>query len=139
MRNWRLVGVAVVAMVAGAFLAACEDDGGGSSDGGSVNSVVGVWGVREGSSVTPETATTWWEFRSDGTYTYYNDAGLTSEHLSGTYVQDGNRFYGPFVNPGVGNGDIDGTLSDDGQTFQMNFIEHWHSPSKVVPQAGVRL
>jgi hypothetical protein len=130
----------VLALVSAAVLVGCEDDGGGSDSGGSsVNSVVGTWAVTEGTTPSAATATTWWEFRSDGTFTYFNDAALTSEHLSGTYVQDGNRFFGPFVNPGVGNGDIDGTLSDDGQTFQMNFIEHWHSPSKVVPQAGARL
>lgn len=139
MMQMRWLGIGLVALATMGLSAGCEDDGGSSSDGGSVNSVVGKWAVSQGTTPSVDNATTWWEFRSDGTFTYYNDAGFTSEHLSGTYSQDGNSFSGPFVNPGVGDGRIEGTLSEDGQTFQMNFIEYWHSPPKVVPQAGARL
>lgn len=109
-----------------------DDDGGGGGGGGSV---VGryemVW--QDGGG------TTWWQFNEDGTYAYYNDAGFNSKHISGTYSQDGNRITGPFENPGVGSGEIDAILSDDGKSLQIDFIEHWHSPYKHVPLAGTRI
>ena len=141
MRQMRWLALGLMAMAATGLFAGCNSDDGGSSDSGSSGggSVVGTWAVTEGTSVTPETATSWWVFYSDGNFTYFNNPELTSVHLTGTYTADGSTFAGSFVNPGVGDGNIDGVVSDDGKTFQMDFIEHWHDPSKHVPLAGVRL
>ena len=67
-------------------------------------------------------------FSSDGTWAEYNDAALTERHLGGTYTQSGNHVSGTGNNPGVGDLDIDGTVSDDGKTMELDFIEHWHDP-----------
>ena len=135
MKNWLCLGL----VSAGLLLvnAGCEDGGGSSGGGG--GSVVGTWAVKQGTTPSSTDPDTFWVFYDNGTFTYFNDSSLSSEHLSGTYTQDGSHFFGPFTNPGVGEGEIDGTVNDDGETFQMEFIEHWHSPYKHVDQAGIRL
>ena len=82
---------------------------------------------------------TFWKFNADGTVVEYNDPGFSSRHLSGTYAQDGQNVRGPFTNPGVGDGEIVCTLSNDGTSMQMDFIEHWHQPFKHVPLTGAKL
>jgi hypothetical protein len=41
------------------------------------------------------------------------------------------------VNPGVGNGKIEGTFEDNSMT--MDFIEYWHTPAKHVPYTGSKI
>jgi len=141
MKHMRWLRMSLMAFAAVGLFGGCNSDDGGSSDGGGSgsSSVVGTWGVADGTTATPETASTWWVFYSDGRFTYFNNPELTSVHLTGTYTADGSTFVGSFVNPGVGDGNIEGTVAGDGKTFQMDFIEHWHDPSKHVPLAGVRL
>ncbi|MCE9614572.1 MAG: hypothetical protein K8T26_09870 [Lentisphaerae bacterium] len=127
-----VLSMAVVAMAL-AFTVGCEGDGGGDSGGG--GNVVGSWELREGGTGGP----TQWGFESDGTFAWYNDAAHTSRKLGGTYKQDGAHVTGDFSNPGVGTGEIDCTISDDGKTMQMDFIEHWHTPYKHVPMSGTKL
>ncbi len=102
----------------------CDDgDSGGSS-------VVGTWsGGGDGVTV----------FNSDGTWAEYNDSAATQRHLGGTYTTSGNSFSGTGNNPGVGDLDIEGTVSDDGKTLSMDFIEHWHSPYKHNPATLTRV
>lgn len=121
------------------FMTGCESDGGDDDGGGgqSGGSVVGTWEMNEGSADTGANVS-WWVFNADGTMTMYDNAGLTAKHISGTFTQDGNKVTGPFRNPGVGDGELDCTLSDDGKTMQMDFIEHWHSPYKHVPYFGTK-
>lgn len=83
-------------------------------------------------------STTWWKFSDDGSFVMYDDAELQDRHLSGTFQQSGATVTGAFTNPGVGTGDIEGTISADGQSFAMTFIEHWHTPYKRVPLSGTR-
>jgi hypothetical protein len=69
-------------------------------------------------------------FRADGTWGNYRSPALTAEHCSGTYTQSGTSVTGTGVNPGVGDLDIEATLSADGNTMEYDFIEHWHTPYK---------
>lgn len=117
----------VVALSLGGMLCVSGCDDGGDSGGGSL---VGTWGAGgDGRTV----------FSSDGTWAEYDDAALTHRHLGGTYTQSGNTFSGSGSNPGVGDLDIEGTISDDGNTVQMDFIEHWHSPYKHNPATLTRM
>ena len=108
-------------------LAGCEHGGSDSSG----NSIVGTWGqdVDGGRTV----------FKSDGTWAEYSDSAATEYHLGGTYTQSGNSITGSGTNPGVGDLDIQGTLSSDGNTFEMDFIEHWHDPYKHNPGTFTRM
>ncbi len=131
MRN-RLVrgGVFVLAFVAMLMLAGCE--GGGGSDG---SAAAGTWQFRSG-----ETGTiSWWVFKDDGSFVTYDNEQLTAAHIRGTFSQDGNTISGAFVNGSVGNGEISGTIADDGKTMQIDFIEHWHTPYKHVPYSATKL
>ena len=119
-----MVGIVALGLVGLPFITGC--DSGGDSGGGSA---VGTWsGGGDGRTV----------FSSDGTWAEYNDAGLTARHLGGTYTQSGNSVSGTGSNPGVGDLDIEGTVSDDGKTMQLDFIEHWHSPYKHNPATLTR-
>jgi len=129
------------------LFAGCEVNGGGDDNGNNDGSnddkkpggsVVGTWAMNEGTTATGNYVS-WWVFNADGTCNMYDDAGLTAKHLYGTYSQDGNKVTGPFTNPGVGDGELDCTLGDDGKSMQMDFIEHWHSPYKHVPYTGTKL
>lgn len=109
------VGIVALSLVGMLCVSGCEH--GGSSG----NSVEGVWAAGgDGRTV----------FNSDGTWAEYNDAGLTERHLGGSYSQSGNSVSGSGNNPGVGDLDIEGTISDDGKTMTLDFIEHWHDPYK---------
>ena len=124
--------VAVMAVAALGLCTGCEGDGGG--DGGGSSSVVGRWQLTNSGGET-----TWWQFNEDGTFVMYNDSGFASKHLWGTFSQDGSKVKGPFTNPGVGEGEIDATVSEDGKSLNLDFIEHWHSPYKHVPHSGPKL
>jgi len=132
----KMVGVIVMTMAAMALVSGC-DNGGGSSDkgGSSAGSVVGEWAMVN----QTDGGQTWWKFNADGTFVQYNDAGFSSQHLAGTFTQDGTTVTGPFTNPGVGTGEIDCTLSSDGKTMQMDFVEFWHDPPKHNPINGTKL
>ena len=112
-----VVGIVALSLVGMLLVSGCEH-GGGGSDG---NSVVGTWaGDGDGRTV----------FSSDGTWAEYDDSALTQRHLGGTYTQSGTSISGTGSNPGVGDLDIAGTLSADGKTMELDFIEHWHDPFK---------
>ncbi len=126
-----LVGL-MVAMMAG-----CDNgnsDGGGGNGGGGGASVVGKWLMVSGESGS----TGYWEFFANGDFTMFDDAGYTVAHASGTFTQSGAHVTGTFENPGVGDGEIDCTLSADSQAIEMDFIEHWHDPYKHVPFTGTK-
>jgi hypothetical protein len=126
------LGIAALSLVTMAFVSGCEDDDNGSGGG----NVVGNWELRQSSGGDN---VSWWKFNSDGTMGSYDDPGLNALHFSGTYKQSGNKVTGSFTNPGVGEGEIDCTVSADGTTMEMDFIEHWHSPYKHVPYSGTRM
>jgi hypothetical protein len=111
----------------------CDSGGGGGGDGGGGGGeVVGTW------LITKEGIPAYWFFNEDGTFRK-NRGGEPiggALHFTGTYTANGSSFSGSFTNPGVGNGEIQGTVS--GNSLTMDFIEFWHTPTKVVPCVGDR-
>lgn len=134
LRRWiRGIGVAALAVAAMAFISGCDDDEGDSGSGGSV---AGTWQMT--SKLTGNLS--WWVFNNDGTFVSYDDQARTRPHIIGSsYKQEGNTVTGTFVNPGVGDGEINATISDDGKTMTLDFIEHWHTPFKHCPYTGTKL
>jgi len=135
--KWTIQGwfVAMLALMIG-FGAGCEsgDDGGdGGGDGGGDSELVGTW------QITKEGTPAYWIFHDDGMFTKYQAGEPVGGgvHFVGSYATSGSSFSGTFTNPGVGNGEINGTVSGDSLT--MDFIEFWHTPTKVVPCTGNRL
>lgn len=109
------------------------NDGGGGGDSGGVSSAVGVWKVlKEGGR------TNYWQFGADGSITVWRNPELTEKYFTGTFRQDGSNVTGDFALAGAGTGQIEGTVSADGQTFPFTFIEHWHTPYKRIPVKGFR-
>jgi hypothetical protein len=108
--------------------------GGGGGDGGESGGgdLAGTW------LITKEGTAAYWIFKDDGTFqkNRADEPAGGAVHFVGTYSTSGSSFSGEFTNPGVGDGEIDGTVSGDSLT--MNFTEFWHSPPKVVPCTGVR-
>lgn len=121
----------LVAAVACGLLAGCE--GGGSGGGGDEagGDVVGTWSLTHAGS-------TWFiTFNPDMTWRISNNADGSGQRVYGNYTVDGSTVRGPMVNPGVGTGEIVATV--DGNAITLDFIEHWHTPYKVVPYTGSRL
>ena len=74
----------------------------------------------------------------DGTWRITDDAaGRERTRAKGDYSQNGGSFKGSMVNPGVGDGEIEGSVKDGAMTF--DFIEHWHTPYKHNVYSGVKL
>jgi len=133
-----------VALFAGA---GCSDDDGGSDNDDdtevvagtnetAVAGIVGVWALQEGTTYTG--STTWYiTFNPGGTYAISDNADGSGQRVSGTYSVSGETVTGPFTNPGVGEGRIDGVFI--GNDILVDFVEYWHSPEKHVFYAGVRL
>lgn len=99
----------------------------------STNQFAGIWSIRK------ENTSSLWIFREDGTF-LKKRAGQSvngSNHFSGTYTNIGGEIRGSFINPGVGRGEIRGRVAPDGR-FLMDFIEYWHTPTKVVPCVGIK-
>ena len=110
-------------------------DGGGEAPPAAVASAVGVWTLYEGTAV--QGAPYWYAtFNPEGTFTIHDNPDGSAQRVNGTWSQDGNTVTGPFVNPGVGEGRIDATITDG--VMQMDFVEFWVTPPKVVPYAGVK-
>lgn len=138
MKKYLFIGLVVASIVA---FVGCEG-GGDSSSGpyGSASSsssnvsgqIVGSW------SLTNNEGATWYiHFKSDGTYRITDDAAGNDNHVYGTYSYSNGSFSGPMTNPGVGTGEIKGTISGDSIT--LDFIEHWHTPHKTVPHTGSKM
>jgi hypothetical protein len=97
------------------------------------NEFTGVWRIQK------EDSSSLWIFNDDGTFIKKRaDEPLDgATHFVGTYAVSEGELSGSFTNPGVGAGEIRGSITMDG-TLLMDFIEYWHTPPKVVPTVGVR-
>lgn len=113
----------------------CDLDGSSSSSSSSSsrNEFVGTW------EITKEGIPAYWFFFEDGTFRKNrgNQPQNGAVHFTGTYRVNHGTLSGEFVNPGVGRGEIKATIASDGRML-MDFIEFWHTPTKVVPCIGVR-
>ncbi len=140
---------ALAAMVCAAALwSGCEsssndgpygnEGGSGSSSGGNAavsgSVIVGMWELVDSGG------SSWYvTFSSDGTWKITDDRAGNALRVYGTYKVSGSEFSGDMENPGVGTGEIKGTISADGATMDFRFIEHWHSPYKEVVYTGTKL
>lgn len=110
-----------------------SSDNGDSDDNATASGFVGTWALYEGTSAqgTP----TWYaHFQSDGTFFISNESDGGGVRVTGTYTVSGSNLVGPFTNKGTGDGRVEATL--DGGVLQLDFIEYWHSPHKVIHYAG---
>jgi len=132
MKNMMSVLFAAMIALTGFLITGCEDDGGGGGSGGN-NAFVGTW------LVTKEGTQSYYVFNADGTYrkNRSDEPVDGSVHFYGTYTVAKGALHGVFTNPGVGDGEIEATINDDG-TMNLLFIEHWHNPYKRVPCTGVK-
>ncbi len=133
----------IVVASAAILFSACEGDDDSSifADGDnsfsvstSVNNkgIVGKW-VLSTSGQSP-----WYiHFNSDGTWRITDDSAGTALRVYGNYSTSGDLFSGNMTNPGVGTGEIKGSIS--GSAITLDFIEHWHTPYKHVPYSGSKL
>ena len=111
-----------------AFFSAC---GGGSDDNGD-SQFVGTWLLSGGE-------TPWYmHFREDGTWNITTEKSGAGQKVYGTYSVSGSTARGPMTNPRVGVGEIVATMTGK-DSFDLDFIEHWHSPYKHVPYKGTKL
>ena len=146
MKKFLFIGL-VVASVA-AFVG-CE--GGGDSNSGphgtagssnssssSSSSVVTSGKILGSWTLTNNEGHTWYvHFKTDGTYKITDDSAGTDDHVFGNYNFSNDSFTGTMNNPGVGTGEIKGTIS--GTSIVLNFIEYWHTPHKTVVYKGSKM
>lgn len=126
--------VSAVLALAGALWVGtgCEGDGGSGGEGG----FEGTWALYPGSSVGGSPA--WYvHFQSDKTFFISNEANGAGVRVSGTYGVSGGALTGPFTNPGTGEGRVEATIQEG--VLQLDFIEYWHTPHKVIHYAGSKI
>lgn len=111
----------------------CDGDSSSSGSAGENNAFVGTWLIQK------ESTKSYWVFNEEGTFSKKR-AGQPangSVHFNGIFTVAGGKLKGDFANHGVGTGEIEATIDNNG-TMQLLFIEHWHTPYKKVPCTGVR-
>ncbi len=124
--HW-LAGAVLAAACALSLLTGCESGGGGGDDA----DVVGTWSLSGSEGA-------WYiTFDQDSTWQISDYADGTGQRAYGTYSVSGNSVEGPMTNPGTGTGEIAATV--DGDAIELDFIEYWHTPYKVVHYSGTRL
>lgn len=118
-----LVGWALFLLIVGLGLAGCSSSGSSSGGGDSntppiaTNSFVGSW------KVTGE-AEAWLYIDSNNTFVWADVPDKNRPHFSGTWSVTNGTLKGSFTNPGVGAGDLVGTIGANG-VMTIDFIEHW--------------
>lgn len=127
-----LLGTVLASILILGLVSGCENSGGGDSGGGGGDSsVVGTW------SLTNSGGTWYILFASNGSYKISDKADGSQQRVYGNYSVSGNKVTGSMTNPGVGTGEIAATIS--GNAIVLDFIEHWHTPYKVVRYTGNKL
>ena len=94
--------------------------------------IVGTWHLK---GVT-EPGSWYASFDENGSWAIKDSPDAARTRVHGTYTTSGSKFVGPMVNPGVGEGRINGTWS--GSSMTLYFTEYWHTPHKTVQYAGTR-
>ncbi len=128
------LGIAVAMLAMTAWMGAgCDSGDGGGGGGSGGGDFVGVWEVTK----LDTGSVGYYYFQEDGTFYKTREELDGPVHLSGTYTVSGGTLKGPFTNPGVGDGEIEATISNGVMT--MDFVEFWHSPPKHVPCSGTKI
>lgn len=132
--------LAAASLLLFALAAGCEhdsprrdSDSSRSSSNETSTDLVGSWRL-----VAADGSAWYAHFGGDGNWKITDDAEGAARRVYGTYTCNGSSFAGPMVNPGVGEGKIEGTL-DTSSTLSLDFIEYWHTPAKHVPYTGTKL
>jgi hypothetical protein len=98
-----------------------------------IDQFVGSWAVSDAAGATIG----YLFIGADGSFVWADVPDIESPHFSGTgSVVDG-TFLGPFTNPGVGDGDLICKIDANG-VMNMDFVEHWHTPDKIVQYTAVK-
>ena len=126
----RVLLTSLLAIAVAVGLSACgsssSDDSDSSSGGGNNSKFVGTWALGQGGG------TDWYiHFGADNSWNISNNADGSGRRVFGTYTVSGNTARGPMQNPGTGVGEIVAVLESD-TTLGLDFIEHWHTPHKVI-------
>jgi hypothetical protein len=115
-------------------LAGCSSSGsssGGGDSSTSTNPFVGSW------KVTGE-VDAWLYIDSNNTFVWADVPDKNRPHFSGRWSVTNGTLTGPFINPGVGNGDLVGTIAANG-VMTIDFVEHWNTPDKHLPFTATKL
>jgi hypothetical protein len=134
----KTVGFAVLLILSLAPTMGLTGCGSSSSDNDSpdVNEFVGTWALYDGNTIQGSIA--WYvNFREDGTFNITMNADGTGQKVYGTYTVTDGQLVGPFKNPGVGEGRVEATITNN--VMHLDFIEYWHTPNKVMPFTGTKL
>ena len=129
MIRFGLVGIVIGAMV---VIVGCSSSGSSSGGGGggtTNNEFVGSWKVTG-------PAEAWLYIDSNNTFVWADVPDKTHPHFSGTWSVTNGTFKGPFTNPGVGTGDLIGTIANGVMT--IDFVEHW-AADKTLRYGATRL
>jgi hypothetical protein len=128
------LGMLVVLLVVSATgLTGCGDS---TTDSTTTSAFEGTWTLYEGTAI--QGSPYWYaNFKADKTFFISDNANGTAVRVSGTWTESGGTLVGPFTNPGVGNGRVEATITNN--VMQMDFIEYWHTPNKHVPYAGTKI
>jgi hypothetical protein len=130
----------VFTVILGLCAAGCEKTMSLDSDRGITSSGGGVTGggVTGSWRLTGADGHTWYiHFDNSGNWKITDDSAGTAQRVYGTYSFKNSKAQGPMKNPGVGTGEIIAAVA--GNSMQLDFIEHWHTPHKVVKYSGTRL
>lgn len=97
------------------------------------NPFIGTWKLT-----SSEDGSFWYAlFYNDGTWRIADNADGSQIRVYGSYRSSGNQLNGDMVNPNVGKGAINASIS--GGTMSLDFVEHWHTPYKTVRYTGSKL
>ena len=120
-----------------ALLIATGCDGGGGGGGSATNEAdafVGTWQLFKGKALEGEPI--WYvHFKGDNTLFFSNFPDGSRVRSTGTYSVSGGNLVGPFANPPTGNGRVEAKLVNS-TMLDLDFIEYWHTPNKVIHYAG---
>jgi hypothetical protein len=130
------VGLGLFFLVLSLGLAGCSSSG--SSSGGdsstpavSTNPFVGSW------KVTGE-VDAWLYIDSNNTFVWADVPDKNRPHFSGRWSVTNGTLTGPFINPGVGAGDLICTIGANG-VMTIDFVEHWNTPDKHLAFTATKL
>ena len=128
-----LVGWGLFLLIVGLGLAGCSSDSSSSGGGGTPpvinNEFVGSWKVTGA-------ADAYLYIDSNNTFVWADVPDRNRPHFSGTWSVTNGTFKGPFTNPGVGTGDLIGTIANGVMT--IDFVEHW-AADKTLRYSATRL
>lgn len=94
---------------------------------------IGTWAIYDQTHGAAPNA--WYvHFRTDNKYFFSKNKDGSHSSPIETYDVSDNKLTGKFTNPNAGKGRIEAIIKNG--AINMNFIEYWHTPYKVVKYIG---